>query len=296
MSANLKILLATDFSTRSDQALQRAVLLARGASADLAIVHVVDDDLPSRLLESEQREASALLGDLVKAVAQKDGVSCVARVVLGDPFLAISEAAEDLGADLIVMGPHRRKILRDIFVGTTVERTIRESVRPVIMANAAPSAPYRRVLIATDFSDASANAMRAADRLGLLTDVDIVLFNAFDAPAQDIMLRASPTTQELNDYIAGEKTRASGELADFARKIELKPMRQVVELADSSAAQSILKSANRLGADLIVIGARGRSAVGRFFLGGVAESVLRHADRDVLVVPPIMDHQLQEKD
>ncbi|HEU6442162.1 MAG TPA: universal stress protein, partial [Microvirga sp.] len=45
------ILVATDFSTRSDRALRRATLLARHVSARLVLIHVVDDDRPVRLVE-----------------------------------------------------------------------------------------------------------------------------------------------------------------------------------------------------------------------------------------------------
>ncbi|MCB8823361.1 universal stress protein [Microvirga rosea] len=58
-----------------------------------------------------------------------------ALVVAGDPFDGILRAAASTGADLIVMGAHRKQLLRDILVGTTIERVIRTGPHPVLMVN-----------------------------------------------------------------------------------------------------------------------------------------------------------------
>src|SRR5512138_2842432 len=86
----------------------------------------------------------------------------------GDPFQETLQAADEDRADLIAMGSHRKDILRDVFVGTTIERVIRTGHHPVLMVNRPPEAPYRRVLLAVDLSESSAHAVRSARALGLL--------------------------------------------------------------------------------------------------------------------------------
>ena len=80
----------------------------------------------------------------------------------GDPFDGILRTARTLKADLIVMGAHRKQLLRDIFVGTTIERVIRTGPYPVLMVNNEVQPPYRTALAAVDMSEASANAIRTA--------------------------------------------------------------------------------------------------------------------------------------
>ena len=70
-------------------------------------------------------------------------------------------------ADLIVLGAHRKQLLRDIFVGTTIERVIRTSPYPVLMVNAEVEQDYRNVLAAVDMSEPSARAIRVGKDLGL---------------------------------------------------------------------------------------------------------------------------------
>ena len=57
----------------------------------------------------------------------------LSTVVKGYPFDGILRAAEADGADLVVMGSHRKQFLRDIFIGTTIARVIRGGKYPVLM-------------------------------------------------------------------------------------------------------------------------------------------------------------------
>lgn len=282
-----RIVVATDFSTRSDRALRRAILLARQFSAEIMLVHAVDDDQPARLVKAEQRAANDLLSDLAATLREVDRVDCEARVVLGEPSKAIAEAAEHADTDIIVMGPHRRQALRDVFIGTTIERTIRQSRRPVIMANAVPAGGYYRILIATDLSECSAIAVKEIQKLGLLDHVEVLVLHAFDAPARSMMGRAAMTTDELTDYIAEEEDRAGKELFGFLQMVDLRPNRRFVHIIEAPIPEMIRDGVRKQKVDLVVIGTHGRTGPAKLFLGSVAEEVLRDSDVDVLVVPSV---------
>jgi nucleotide-binding universal stress UspA family protein len=282
-----RIVVPTDFSTRSDRAIRRATLMARQFSAEILLVHVVDDDQPPCLIKIAEREAKALLQELAATMRQTDQVPCDARVRLGQPVQAIIETADEVDADLLVAGPHRRQALRDIFVGTTVERIIRQSHRPVIMANAVPAGPYDRILATTDLSDCSADALRTAKELGFFDRMPVTVMHAFDAPAQTPLLRSNMTMREVKYYLAAEEQRAYGELSEFLRKVDLQPTRKLLKVIATSAAEAIREAAHRHKVDLIVMGTQGKSGVAKFLIGSVAEQVWRTAEADVLVVPPL---------
>lgn len=280
-----RILLATDFSTRSDRALRRAVLLARQISAEIVLVHVVDDDQPPKLIRVEECAAVNLLNDLAATLRETDRVHCESHVSCGEPFQAIADEAERTSADVIVMGPHRRQALRDVFIGTTIERTIRLSRRPVIMANAVPAGAYARVLVATDFSDCSARSVKDARKLGLIDHIDVLVLHAFDAPAQSMMMRSSTTIDRSKDYIAEEEARAAALLSKFVQELDLRPSRRFVQLIEVPVPEMIRNCVRKYKIDLVVIGTHGRAGPEKFLLGSVAEEVLRDCEADVLVVP-----------
>lgn len=80
-----QIVAATDLSERSDRAIRRAILLARQFGGEITLVHVIDDDRPAALVQSEQAKATELVEQQGRSVADIDGVTCTSRVILGDP-------------------------------------------------------------------------------------------------------------------------------------------------------------------------------------------------------------------
>lgn len=283
------IVVATDFSERSDRAIRRAKLLAREFDAKVYLVHVVDNDQPQAIVQAERDASTELLEELTHTLGETDAVKCDFRVVLGNPFVGITQAARDLGADLIVIGSHRRRLLRDILVGTTAERTIRVADRPVLMANGVPTGSYRRAIAASDLSASSEATIRTAKSLGLFDRLKLSLLHVFSAPGIALMNRASLSDDEKQSYIAGERKRASEEVTSFMDRIKVDGMSTILKLANASIAETICATASELSAGLIVIGTCGRSVIGRALMGSVTESVLRNSDRDVLAIPPRQD-------
>ena len=281
-----KILVATDFSTRSDRAVRRAILLAKKFEAAVSLVHVVDDDRPKRIVDAERESASMLLSEQARSLREIDGVDCSVSVALGTLSEEIIKAAEASMADVLVIGPHRHRAFQDVFVGTTAERTIRARRHPVLVASGVPASFYRHVLVAVDLSDCSRNALRAVKGLALDNHAAVSAIHVFDAPARSYMALASAGDHEVEDYLAREEARAAGELAVFMRDLEFVAARQVLKSNQSSTAHVICATAREVSADLIVVGTRGRTGIAKFLLGSVAEEVLHIADRDVLAVPP----------
>jgi nucleotide-binding universal stress UspA family protein len=283
------ILVATDFSTRSDRAIRRGVLLAKTYNASLMLTHVVDNDQPELRVKSEFSTASDLLGDQVASLRNVDGVTCSHKIFLGDPFEGIVAAVAETAPDLLVLGPHRRDALKDVFVGTTAERTIRGSRRPVLMANGVPTGYYRHALIAVDLSDYSGDAIKAVMALGLDKKMAVSVVYALDVPGSSLLSRASVTHEESEQYVADEKKKAADELSAFLAKLQFSPIHASVCLNISTVADTILSTARSASADLVVIGTRGRGAIAKLLLGSVAEEVLRISDLDVLAIPPAPD-------
>lgn len=280
------IVVATDFSARSDRAIRRAVLLAHTFEAAVQLVHVVDDDQPVRIVTAEEEAADAILNEQSRSIRELDGLDCGYRIVLGDPFEGISHSAQELAADLVIIGPHRRQALKDMFIGTTAERTIRLSRLPILMANAVPAGPYRRALVATDLSEPSKTAVRAVADLGLFTRQTLSLLHVFDAPESWLRTRGSLSEDQIKAYLANEKGRAASDLSKFASDVGLRAAELILEPSKASAGHMINETADKVRADVIVVGTHSRSRLAKAFLGSVAEEVLRTATRDVLVVPP----------
>lgn len=281
------ILVATDFSERSDRALRCASRLARQSGACITLVHVVDDDQPNRIVTVEKDEAQHLLEQLAAQLRDGGDVVCDTRVVLAAPFVGIAEAAAEMAPDLLVLGQHRRQVLGDIFVGTTAERTIRSATCPVLMANAATEAPYRHILHTTDLSNGSRDALRRLPALGLGAAASKSLLYVYDAPALRLAMRHALSQDDQTDYVVGEHDDASRDLAEFAEAAGLDEVTQIARQNESVPSQEILKTAAQAQADLIVMATHSRGGLARILIGSVTEQVLRSSPVDVLVMPPV---------
>ena len=279
-----RLLLATDFSTRSDRALRRAALIADKIGAAITLLHVIDDDQPKYLIDRHHQAAAMLLEDAVKTIRQFDRVEADMNIMTGDVASSIVQVAEEIDAAMIVVGPYRRK-LKNIFIGTTAERTIERSDRPVLMANGMPSGVYERTFLALDLDDASRSAVRAARALGVIEGTVVTAMHAFDAPAAGMMRRAMEVPDAIDHYVAGEEAQARPKVEEFLAELDVRPELLLLRPIEAVPAQSILACAEAENAELVVVGTNRRRGAERLLLRSVATEILRQADCDVLVVP-----------
>lgn len=143
-----RILVPTDFSTHSRNALRYAAALAEKFGAELLLLNVVQDlalfvpDVitagPVMIPQLDELLASvrAALGRLI---AEFDvdgqtltGLTVKAEVVEGTPFHEIIEYARGHSVDLIVMGTHGRGALTRLLMGSVAEKVVRKAPCPVL--------------------------------------------------------------------------------------------------------------------------------------------------------------------
>jgi universal stress protein E len=184
-------------------------------------LHVVDDDQPTNVVEQEIRQATELVKAKASELRGTAGEEPVTIVKAGDPFQAIVQVATEANVDLVAMGAHRRRILRDVFVGTTIERVMRTGPHPVLMVNREPKGPYRRVVAAIDMSEASANALGSAKSLGLLDSAHVSLVHAFEPFAKGLLIYANIEREKIEAHVAQETTQTRRKLIDFVTNLQL---------------------------------------------------------------------------
>ncbi|MGE0151454.1 MAG: universal stress protein [Reyranellaceae bacterium] len=281
-----KILLATDLSARCDRALDRAVALAATWQAELVVVHAMEqtDDFYATVLE-ERLPSWRRLSDPAAVVAEqmrRDMLQAAPNVVTiaekGEPDEVVLQAAKKHGCDLIVTGIARDETLGRFGLGTTVDRLLRRSRLPVLVVKERVRAPYANIVVATDFSSSSREALRVA--AGFFPERKLHLFHGFEPPG--IGLVSEPdryreqcrqsVTRECASFLAG-----AGLPADRTRHFGL-----IIEEGDPG--DLIRQYVRDRGADLVVLGTQGRSALADLFLGSTARNILSSLPCDALAV------------
>ena len=140
--------------------------------------------------------------------------------------------------------------------------------------------PPKTVLVAVDFSDASARALAIAGILASAFDARLRTLYAerFEPPPYFTLEQIA----RLEDERHAAQATAAGHLTRFAADAASYPVESIV--VDEPPVDAILKAA--ASADLIVVGTHGRRGPGRWWLGSVAERVVRAATIPVLVTRP----------
>jgi universal stress protein A len=133
------VLVATDFSEGSDEALVRAIEIAIPSKAPVEILHVIElaEEFPfgstyfdadyGALYASVDRE----LGNRADRV-RRAGLACETKIVSGIASSEITNRGRDIDANLIVVGTHGRTGLAHVVMGSVAERVVRHAVSPVL--------------------------------------------------------------------------------------------------------------------------------------------------------------------
>ncbi len=291
MTALTSILAATDFSAPARHAADRAARLAHETGARLTLMHAVSGSAlaelrqwlgaghasEQQLLDEARRNLDRLAGDLAAA----RHVAVQTHLGSGPAADQIGQQADAVDADLLVLGARGSGFLRRLAPGTTAERLLRRTTRPWLVVRQAAHEPYRRALVALDFSPWSAQALQVARRVA--PHARLVLLSAFQVPFEEKLQFAGVDVATIGHYRAQSRALATQRLYAAAHDAGLKPAHWDACVVEGDASQRIVEQEQELDCDLVVVGKHGLSAAEELLLGSVTRHVLAEGSADVLV-------------
>ncbi|NKB16414.1 MAG: universal stress protein [Sphingomonadales bacterium] len=202
----------------------------------------------------------------------------------GHDYEVIIAEAKKEDARLILMGTHRKTLLREHWFGTTVDEVVRYGDRPVLVVRQKPIRTYERIIVPVDFSRPSRQALEFA--LLLFPDAKFTVLHAYDVPFKSFLkdprtaaqarIQHERELQVLVEDISRDLQDRFGEIG-----CEIAPLTE-----EGHATNVVLRLVRSAKPDLAVIGTRGRTGFGRALLGSIAEDLISTLDCDVLAVRP----------
>lgn len=287
----LNLLAATDFSIHARHAADRAARLAHETSAGLALLHVVPGQSVQALREwlgtghaSETQlfeQARQQLQSQAALLEQSRRVPVRVMLRSGSVLDEVTHAAQEAGAGLLVLGARGESFLRRLVVGTTSERLLRRTRLPVLVVRQAVHEPYRRVLLALDFSPWSQQALALARRVA--PHAHLVLMHVFQVPFEDKLRFAGVDQDTVEHYRRQARSAATQHLHDLARSAGLRQTQWSACVVEGDAAFCIVQQEQQHDCDLVVMGKHGQSVTQELLLGSVTKHVLAEGSVDVLV-------------
>lgn len=279
------IVVGTDLSPRSDRGLMRGISIAKATGSELVLVTVLEGEATGPDARSEHNSAQAALQQLQEAISEREGIACHHEVLNGDPADELNKAAEQAGAELMVIGPDRRGFFKDAFGTVTSERIIRSASIPLVVAKGSPWLSYRKILVPVDLSDSCKAKLKDLADMAWLEGTQMTLLYAYDAEGREMMGRALVTAKERRAYLDDCMKSAQNALHDFAQAVGQDQALLYAEEAKGPVWTTVARVAQETESDLIVVTPSGKGFVGRYFLGSTTEDVIRSSLIDVLVLP-----------
>ena len=277
------ILFATDFSPEAESAGKFVTGIAKHSSSTALVLHVLNSSgtphMPDAglVVEMTAREAEQKLAQTV-AQLRAEGIEAEAVVTEAvHTTKAILELASEKASDLIVIGTRGLGALGRLTLGSVAQQLIHEAECPVLTVGPHVKAPheikFQRMVCATDFSKDATAAVRFA--LSFAESYGAHMFLCHVLPKPDS--KHPVDAQEMNQKFKAELQQLIPGMARDWCDPEC-------FVDHGYAVDGILLLANRVNADLIVLGTRRLSHWFESIRAGIAFEVIRRADSPVLTI------------
>lgn len=313
-----RILVPTDFSEGSQAAYAYAGAVTNMCGGKVNLVHVIpsmqyynqsmkDVGYPPSLDNPAPTPGEEAVAWLEKDLLDYFDQAHQGEVILKTgrkSYLEIAQEAENDVYDLIIMGKTGSD--RNAIMGNVTEKVVRHSPKPVLSVNKEkPPQKITRLLVPTDYSHYSLQALRPAALLASGMEGEIILFHVLElfgspsenepmVPEQDVeesvrmklinrvdaWLQSRP---DLNTEIEWARNGRSGSILIADKESEMKIPFSVVIQRGVGAHHSITDYAAE-HADLIVMNTHGHGGFSNIFIGSTTERVIHQSDKPVLSI------------
>jgi nucleotide-binding universal stress UspA family protein len=275
------------------------------ATADQVTLYYSPPDIIVQRTAGEQTEEVArirkVLADAVFESARRQlpaPLANSAQLVTGikKPGVGLLLAAEGSHADLIAVGARGSSPLKQLQLGSVARSVVHAAHIPVLVARPTRSRATRgmHVLFASDGSSCCHAAAAFLNRLSWPQDSSgqvVTVFESLAAVSLPEWLQSHLVDQEVAAFGLGpferdedEKQRIKEGALQWCGKLPTIFDCQSPIIQEGHPAEEILDVLKSEQFDLVVLGARGLSAMGRLLLGSTSEQVLTHAPCSVLIV------------
>lgn len=270
-----KIVVPVDFSPYAEAALKAASDIARKSpESTIHLVHVYERPISGHSLQfqvdtSELKRFRDLVVREMQTLVEKDylvGIPIKKHILADKAVWEFVNTGLLEDADLIVMGTREPRGWKALFQNSQAQQVVRHANCPVLVVKK---------------SDESFHLH------------DVVFASNFYGEAEELFPRLLQVFQLFNATIHLLKVNTPGSfepslrskqlMKDFAAKFELEDFTLNI-FNDISIESGIRNFANEMEADLVALETHGRTGLDQFFLGSIAEDVMKHADCPVLSV------------
>jgi nucleotide-binding universal stress UspA family protein len=282
-----RIVVGTDGSDHADRALRWAVCEARLRPATIELVHGYALHPRAAMFGRSDRQVAEALMDAVvernRSLLERVEWDATVVPLLGGAATALLDIGED--AELIVVGSRGLGGFAGLFVGATSYRTVVQASAPVAVIRGDGDAldGTRAVVVGVDGSRGSRRALRWALDEAERRGVGLVVVYGYVVSPHPALATVG-TGEQLEHMRLAAHDDAVAVVDDVLDDVDVPGKVEMERVITAGSPAGVLL--DNAGPDrLLVVGTRGRGALGRVVFGSVSHQCLHHAAGPVVVVP-----------
>jgi len=287
------VLCATDFSEHSASAFQYAAFLSSRYPAQLCLFHSIhfpqDQIHATDVFVKSQKMKRLKIGaeeqiQKFRLQANSD-LSFEPLIHFGDPVESLVRVVENSNITLVVSGSRGLTAIQRVVMGSVIERLVRNLACPVLVVpkeSAIPSA-MKKIAVCSGLSASGNAVLETAVHLASVTGAQLHVIHVLGAPINDNIPEEMPLSYEkaqekselrLREHMVRRLTRLG------ARYESIVPI-----IRHGNAEEQIEPYLLENYIDLLVVGVRQRTRIGKLLIGATTEALLRHCRCPIMTVP-----------
>jgi nucleotide-binding universal stress UspA family protein len=291
-----KILLPLDGSELSELTIPYAEELAGKLGSEVILYHVHGREHTSQEhmhLMYLERVSEIMQRNIQNGQPARRDVKITTIVEAGEPTENICQLVETNNIDLIIMTAVSTSGFKiGKMLGSVTDHVCQTVSIPVMLIRPQNLIPTDRkfhlishILIPLDGSDLSKLALSPGEELAAKLKIAVTLFQMATTVRLYSDVSGSSTYIDYTKVNDDEKKHAIAEMSSLEKELKEKGLNVTnVVISGSDAATEIIELCKRTGIDLVVMSTHGRSGLGRWVFGNVAEKVLRHGETPLLLI------------
>ena len=289
------ILVPLDGSTLAEAALPAAVSLASTHKVPVTLLHVIEQDAPGEIHHDRHLTEPAEAEEYLKEIARRFELRAETHVhtapVSDVAASIVSHASDEISPDLIILTSHGRGGMRDLLFGSIAQQVAAAGGIPVLLLKPAePPAPFalHRILIPLDNESIHDAVLPTASELAKAYGAQLDLLCVIPTRATDSGEHAAVGTllpMTAAAYLDIAEEIAQEHFQKHEAEFKKAGIRATAQIERGDPAPVIAKTAERLGADLILFGTHGTVGLDAFWNRSVTAAVARQTRIPLLLVP-----------
>ena len=268
-----RILIPTDFSKYSEEALKVAAQIAKKFNSEIILLHMLELPINANVATGSGKSIPEIMFYKNKAISNLEklmdsdylkGIKVSEAIEFKKVHEGVLDACEKNNIDLIIMGSHGTSGFDELLVGSNAEKVVRFSKVPVIVVkNEAKEFKARNFVFASDFSKETRKPFRKMIEFAKIFDSNLFL----------VMICSPNSFKTTHD--------AERIMRDFIANFDVENYSTHI-YNDTNIENGIINFANRVDADLIGICTHGRTGLAHFFNGSISEDLVNHVVRPII--------------